>query len=413
MKPISYLLFFYFLLAFSVSCSREGSTSTASAAGAAQPPQAVRALPASLADVPLEIAAIGNVEASSTVEVKARVTAPVVKVHFAEGQDVRAGQLLFELDPEPFQRQIGEIEANIARDAALAKQAVANIAREEATWKNLATVAESSRKLNREGILSQTQTDQAIANADAAKASLEAAKAAVESAKAAEKADRARLNETRLSLEYTKVVAPISGRAGVISAKTGNLARQHDNTLVTLLQNTPVHVAFSVPENLLPEIRKRHGGGSQLNVTAVTSDGHTSTGKLEFIDSAVDSTTGGIKLKGVFANADRSLWPGQFVNVKILLNLEQGRVVIPAQATQTGPNGKYVWVLDPATSTVSMRTINISRNVTMPQKGELAVVTSGLQAGENVITEGQKRLTTGTKVRLLQQQQPAAGAGAN
>lgn len=414
MKPISYLLFFYFLLAFSVSCSREGSTQTAAAAGGAQPPQAVRALPASLADVPLEIAAIGNVEASSTVEVKARVTAPVVKVHFAEGQDVRAGQLLFELDPEPFQRQIGEIEANIARDAALAKQAVANIAREEATWKNLATVAESSRKLNREGILSQTQTDQAIANADAAKASLEAAKAAVESAKAAEKADRARLNETRLSLEYTRVVAPISGRAGVISAKTGNLARQHDNTLVTLLQNTPVHVAFSVPENLLPEIRKRHGAGSPLNVTAVTADGHASTGTLDFIDSAVDSTTGGIKLKGVFANTDRSLWPGQFVNVKILLSLEQGRVVIPAQATQTGPNGKYVWVLDPATSAVSMRTITISRNVTMPQKGELAVVTSGLQAGENVITEGQKRLTSGTKVRLLQQQeQQPAGAGAN
>jgi multidrug efflux system membrane fusion protein len=403
-------LFFYFLLAFSVSCSRDGSTPTAAAAGGAQPPQAVRALPASLADVPLEIAAIGNVEASSTVEVKARVTAPVVKVHFAEGQDVRAGQLLFELDPEPFQRQIGEIEANIARDAALAKQAVANIAREEATWKNLATVAESSRKLNREGILSQTQTDQAIANADSAKASLEAAKAAVESARAAEKADRARLHETQLSLEYTKVLAPISGRAGVISAKTGNLARQHDNTLVTLLQNTPVHVTFSVPENLLPEIRKRHGAGSQLNVTAVTADGHTSTGKLDFIDSAVDSTTGGIKLKGVFANADRSLWPGQFVNVKILLNLEQGRVVIPSQATQTGPNGKYVWVLDPATSAVSMRTITISRNVTMPEKGELAVVTSGLQAGENVITEGQKRLNNGTKVRLLQQ--PAA-AGAN
>lgn len=385
-----------------LACSRQENTA---AAGSAQPAQAVRALQASVADVPLEIAAIGNVEASSTVEVKARVTAPVLKVHFAEGQDVREGQLLFELDAEPFVRQIGEIEANIARDAALARQATANIAREEATWRNLDTIANSSRKLQRDGILSRTQADQAVANAEAAKAAVDASKAAVESARAAEKANRARLHEARLLLDYTKVLAPISGRAGVIAAKQGSLARQHDNTLVTLLQNTPVHVAFSVPENLLPEIRKRQSGGASLPVTAVTADRQESTGKLEFIDSAVDPSTGGIRLKAVFANSGRALWPGQFVNVRILLNVEQNRVIITSQAVQTGPRGRYVWILDPATSTVSMRDIVVARNVTVAGKGEMAVIASGLQSGDTVITEGQKRLTSGTKVRLLQAQQ--------
>jgi len=344
------------------------------------------------------------VEASSTVEVKARVTAPVVKVHFAEGQDVREGQLLFELDAEPFERQIAEIEANIARDVALAKQAAANIAREEATWKNLETVAASSRQLNKEGILSKSQTDQAIANAESAKAGLDAARAAVESAKAAEKANRARLHEMRLSLDYAKVRAPISGRAGVIAAKQGSLARQHDNTLVTLLQNAPVHVAFSVPEQMLLEVRKRQSGGA-LAVTATAAGGQPVTGRLEFIDSAVDATTGGIKLKAIFPNPDRTLWPGQFVNVRILLSVEADRVVVTSQAVQTGPRGKFLWVLDPATSTVSMREVQVARNFMSPTQGELAVIASGLRAGESVITEGQKRLTSGAKVRVLQQQQ--------
>lgn len=382
------------------SCGREAGPAAASA----PPAQAVRAIEAFAADVPLEISAVGNVEASSAVEVKARVTAPVLRVHFAEGQDMRQGQLLFELDAEPFVRQIAEIEANIVRDIALARQAEAIIARDQASWKNLNAIAARSLQLQKEGILSREQADQAVTNADAAKAAVDAGRAAVESAKAAEQADRARLQETKLLVDYTKIYAPMSGRAGVIATKQGSLAKQHDNTLVTLLQATPAHVSFSVPESLLAAVRK-YQSQKPLQITAVVAGDLSSTGQLEFIDNTVDPGTGGIKMKALFPNGDRVLWPGQFVNVKARLNLEAARVVVSSQAVQTGPRGKYVWVLNAADSTVTMRDIEVMRLYTMAGRGELAVVGSGLQAGDRVISEGQKRLTPGTKVRLL-----AAGA---
>ena len=378
------------------SCARNDSAASANAPVA----QAVRAIQATTADVPLEIAAIGNVEAISTVEVKSRVTAPVVRVHFGEGQDVREGQLLFDLDAEPFQRQLGEIEANIARDIANGKQAEANIARDQANLKNLEAIARRSLELQKEGILSREQADQSVANADAAKAAVAASRAAVESAKAAEKAGRARLLEVRLLIDYTKIHAPISGRAGAIATKQGSLAKQYDNTLVTLLQTAPVYVSFSVPENLLPQVRL-HQSQSPMSIAAVTADNRTSNGVLQFIDNTVDVSTGGIKLKAQFSNADRLLWPGQFVNVRARLSMERGRVLISSQAVQTGPNGKYVWILSQPDSTVAMRDISVLRLYTPPGRSEQAVIGSGLTAGDNVISEGQKRLGPGVKVRLL------------
>jgi membrane fusion protein, multidrug efflux system len=396
-QPLSPRTSVVLLLALATACSRD--TGTTSASANAPPAQAVRTTQATVADVPLEIAAIGNVEASATIEVKARVTSPVTKVHFTEGQDVREGQLLFELDPEPFQRQLAEIEANIARDVANAKQAEANIARDQANSKNIDSIAKRTVQLQKEGIFSREQADQSMTNADAAKAAVDAGRAAVESAKAAERANRARLQETRLSLEYTKIYAPISGRAGVIATKQGSLAKQHDNTLVTLLQSAPVDVSFSVPENLLPQIRK-YQSEKPMTIIAVTSDRST-TGVLSFIDSAVDTTTGAIRLKALFANTDRLLWPGQFVNVRARLDMEQQRVLVSAQAVQTGPRGKFVWALNPADNTVSIRDVAVLRLYTPAGKTEQAVIGSGLKAGENVIIEGQKRLAPNTKVRIL------------
>jgi multidrug efflux system membrane fusion protein len=379
------------------SCSREGASASASAN--APPAQAVRTTQATAADVPLEIAAIGNVEASATIEVKARVTSPITKVHFIEGEDVREGQLLFELDAEPFQRQLAEIEANIARDVANAKQAEANIVRDQAHSKNVDAIAKRSVQLQKEGILSREQADQSMTNADAAKAAVDAGRAAAESAKAGERANRARLQETRLFLDYTKIYAPISGRAGVIATKQGSLAKQHDNTLVTLLQSAPVDVSFSVPENLLPQIRK-YQSEKPMTIVAVTSDRST-TGVLNFIDSAVDTTTGAIRLKATFTNADRLLWPGQFVNVRARLDVERQRVLVSAQAVQTGPRGKFVWALNPADNTVSIRDVAVLRLHTPAGKSEQAVIGSGLAPGESVIIEGQKRLAPNTKVRIL------------
>jgi multidrug efflux system membrane fusion protein len=348
------------------------------------------------ADVPLEIAAIGNVEAISMVDVKARLTAPVLKVLFTEGQDVRQGQPLFELDPEPVKRQIAEMEANIAKDVANERQAEANIARDEAAFKNMESLSKRGSQLLKEGILSREQAEQSESNASAAQASVEADRAALESAKAAANADRARLQQTRLQLEYTKVYAPISGRAGAINIKQGGLAKENDVTLVTILQTAPIYVSFAVPENLLPEVRK-YNASKPLQITAISSDNAVSTGRLEFIDNAVDTSSGTIRLKAQFANASRALWPGQFVNVRATLSVERGRILLNSQAVQTGPQGKYVWVYNPADSTVSMRDVTVLRTT-----AEKAVIGAGLQPGESIVSEGQMRLAPGARVRLLQ-----------
>jgi multidrug efflux system membrane fusion protein len=365
------------------------------------PAVAVRAVPAVATDVPLEVAGIGNVEAMASVDVKSRITAPVLRVNFTEGQDVRQGELLFELDPETYHRQISEIEANIAKDVANEKQSDANIAKDEATLKNAQSVAQRGQELLKQGIFSKEQTDQVVSTADAAKASLDADRAALDSANASEKADRARLEQTKLLLDYTKIYAPIAGRAGAIQVKQGNLAKENDTTLVTILQTTPIYVSFSIPEDLLPEVRKYNAAGGSLAVTAVSADGSENAGTLKFIDNAVDTTTGPIKLKAVFDNPQRALWPGQFVNVRARLSLEHNRVLIPSRTVQTGPDGKYVWVVNPSDSTAAMRAIQVNRNYTPPGGAEQAVITSGLQAGEKVVSEGQLRLAPGAHVRLL------------
>lgn len=380
-------------------CSRGG-------VGAAGPPSgppatAVRAVSAMSADVPLEVAGIGNVEAMASVDVKSRITAPVLRVNFGEGQDVRQGELLFELDPETYHRQISEIEANIAKDVATEKQSSANIAKDEATLRNAQSVAQRGQELLKEGIFSKEQTDQVVSTAEAAKASLDADRAALDSADAAEKADRARLEQTKLLLDYTKIYAPISGRAGAIQVKQGNLAKENDTTLVTILQTTPIYVTFSIPEDMLPEVRKYNGVSGALAVTAVSADGSTNRGTLKFIDNEVDSTTGTIKLKAVFDNPQRALWPGQFVNVRARLNLEHDRVLVPSRTVQTGPDGKYVWVVNPSNATASMRPVQVNRNYTPPGGVEESVITSGLQPGEKVVSEGQLRLAPGMHVRLL------------
>jgi multidrug efflux system membrane fusion protein len=371
---------------------------TAGASGG-PPPVAVRVVPATASDVPLEIAAIGNVEAIASVDVKSRITAPVLRVNFQEGQDVQKGELLFELDPETYHRQMTEVEANILKDAATEKQSAANIEKDQATLNNLQTLAERGTKLLKEGIFSREQNDLAVSNADAAKASIDADRAALESAKATEAADRSRLAQMKLSLSYTSIYAPISGRAGAIQVKQGNLAKENDTTLVTLLQVSPIYVSFSVPENLLPEVR-RYDATKPLIVTAVSADNSVNTGTLRFIDNTVDATTGTIKLKAAFENSHRNLWPGQFVNVRAQLSVEHGRVLIPSQTVQTGPDGKYVWVLK-SDATAVMRPVQVLRNFTPSGHPEQAVIGSGLTAGDSVVSEGQLRLAPGSHVRIL------------
>ena len=389
------------------SCGKKEAASAAAMPAMAVPARAVAAVDS---DVPLEVSAVGNVEAIASVDIKSRVAGQVLRVNFQEGQDVRQGQLLFEIDPEPLQRQIAELQANVAKDVALEQQARANVTRDEAQLKQARASSDRGLALAKDGIFSKEQTEQVVATADASEATLAADRAAVESASASEKADRARLAETNLQLSYTNITSPMAGRAGVISVKAGNLIKDNDAALVTILQTSPIYVAFGVPEQLLPEVRK-YNSEHPLQIQAKLSDSETEIGTLHFIDSSVDATTGTIKLKASFANPKRDLWPGQFVNVQARLNVEHGRILIPSRTIQTGPQGKDVWVMNTSDNTVSMRPVSVERLYQSPKSGEQAVIGSGLKSGEMVISEGQMRLAPGAKVQLLKADTQMGQAG--
>jgi multidrug efflux system membrane fusion protein len=372
----------------------------------------VRTVAALARDVPLDASAVGTVEAISSVDVKSRVAGQILRVDFQEGQNVEEGQLLFEIDPEPLQRQLAEIQADIAKDAALEQQAHANVTKDQANIEQTAAAARRGLELSKEGIFSKEQTEQVVSTNAQAEAALKADQAAVESAVASSKADHARLAQTQLQLEYTKITAPISGRAGAIAVKAGNLIKDNDAALVTILEISPIYVSFGLPQQLLEDVRK-FNAEHPLVVRATPDGEHTLTGKLKFIDNTVDTATGTIKLKAEFSNTDRSLWPGQFVNVQAQLNVEHNRVTVPVKSIQTGPQGKYVWVMNSTTNAVEMRPVEVLRNFTPAQGAELAVIGSGLNAGDMVISEGQMRLAPGMKVRVLQPQTQMGQAGSD
>jgi membrane fusion protein, multidrug efflux system len=359
----------------------------------------VRVVSAVTRDIPLDIAGIGNAEAIASVDVKSRIAGQVARVCFEEGQDVHLGQLLFEMDRAPLLSQIAELNANIARDVAQEKQALANVTKDEAQLKSDRAKAGRGVELSKEGVFSREQTETLVSAAESSQANLEADRAAVESARAAKTADDAKLAQTRLQLGYTQITAPMSGRAGAVAIKQGSLVKDNDTMLVTILQVTPIYVSFSVPEQLLPQVRQ-YNGQRPLVVEAVAADDSAVQGKLEFIDNTVDITTGTIKLKASFDNQARKLWPGQFVNVRARLDVEKSRVVVPARTVQSGPQGKYVWVLN-GDETVAMRNVQVLRNYSASGSADQAVIGGGLKPGETVISEGQMQLMPGVKVRVL------------
>ncbi len=355
----------------------------------------VRAVPAVSSDVPLRVAAVGTVEAVNSVDVKSRVAGQIIRVDFREGDDVRAGQLLFEIDPEPLHRQIAELEAEIAKDNALEQQARANLAKDQAQLKQARAAADRGEALSKDGIYSKEQTEQVVATADAAQASLQADQAALESATASKTADTAKLAETKLQLDYTRITAPITGRAGAVSAKAGNLIKDNDTALVNILQVSPIYVAFGVPEQMLGDIR-RNNAQQALPVVADVQGQGSETGKLNFIDNTVDNTTGMVKLKAVFNNPKRALWPGQFVNVQAQIQTERGRILIPSRTLQNGPDGKYVWVMDAANNTVAMRPVKVLRLV---QEGTGTVEEAVLAGGRKTRRDGGVRRADAVSAR--------------
>ncbi|MBI4681716.1 MAG: efflux RND transporter periplasmic adaptor subunit [Nitrospirae bacterium] len=368
MRIKTFLIRFCFLysvccLLFISSCSKEKQK---------EPPKGmtapVTAASAIKKTVPVQLHAIGNVEAYSTVEIKARAGGELMSVNFREGQDVNKGDLLFTIDPRPYRTALEAAQANLAKDTALSKKADNDVVR--------------YTELSRDQLVSRDDYEKILANAEALRATLEADRSAVENA--------------GLQLSYCSVYAPVSGRTGSLLANQGNLIKANDDKpMVVINQVQPVYAAFSVPEQNLADIKKYTAGG-KLRVEAFTSneDRNAEEGVLTFIDNTVDTATGTIKLKATFSNKDKRLWPGQFVNISITLASYSDAVVVPSQAVQTGQKGQYIFIVKDDL-TVESRPVEVKMMI----NGE-TVISSGLQSGEKVVTDGHLRLVPGAKVEI-------------
>src|SRR6267142_1465337 len=323
-------------------------------AGKGPPAVPVTVAPVAQETVPIELRAIGNVEAYSTVALKARVDGQIVAVNFREGQPVRKGAVLFRIDPRPYAAALRQAEANALRDAAARDQARSQEKRYQ--------------ELLDKNFISKEAYAQIRTNAATAEATASASQAALENA--------------RLNLEYCTIPSPLDGYVGRVLLQAGNQVR-------------PVYVNFAVPEQSLPEVRKYMAAGPLMVEVLPTDAGQRRVeGQLIFIDNAVDPTTGTIRLRAQFDNADAALWPGQFVNVSVRLYEQADAIVIPSPAVQNGPQGQYVYVVGPDL-VADVRKITVLRT-----DGERTIVATGLQKGERVVTRGQLRLGAKTRVQV-------------
>jgi len=357
-------------------------------------------------DVPIDLAAIGNVEAFVTNSVRSQVTGTLVEVAFREGDVVKQGQLLFQLDRRPFEAALAQAEANLTRDKALLAQAEAQLSRDASNAEYQQLTAERQAQLTQRGIISKDQAEQARAAADATAGTVKADKANIESARAQLVAQDAAVENARVQLGYTTIRSPLEGQTGSLAVKLGGLVTANQTELMTIARVQPVYVTFTVPAIHLATI-KRHKADGALTVNAIPQDGDPqgASGTLTFVDNAVDMTTDTIKLKATFANTDRRLWPGQFARVVLRLAMLPHAVVVPQQAVQTGQDGQYVFVVKPD-STVEQRPVTPGQRVDQD-----LVIDKGLKPGEVVVTEGQLRLEQGTRVTTDTGAAPGAGGG--
>lgn len=329
------------------------------------------------ADVPVLLQAIGSVQAYNLVTIKSRVDGQIVAVDFTEGQDVKAGTPLIHIDPRPYQAALEQAEANKQKD----EVQLASVQQDLARWTELVA----------QGYKSRQTYDQT--------------KAQVEQFKAAIKGDEAQINTARLNLGYATIRAPIDGRLGAKLVDVGNMVRATEAAgLVTLAQLKPIMVTFTLPQEHQHKLREKQAR-APLEVQAYGEDNKTplAVGKLTLIDNVIEQATGTIRLKATFDNADERLWPGEFINVRVVLNMRRGVPTVPAQTVQEGPTGHYAYVIKDD-ETVERRAVEVA-----VVQGGVAVIAKGLSGGEKVVVEGQYRLTQGARVRIVPPKQGATG----
>ena len=343
-------------------------------AGQGQPAAPVLVAQTEMADVPVVLSAIGTVQARASVAIKSRVDGHLFEANFREGQAVAKGDLLLRIDPRPFAAQLRQAEAALARDRSQLAKVRADLARYG------------------------TLTEKGIAS----KQKYEEAQAAVSSLDATIRADEATVELARLQLDYTAIHAPIGGRAGSLLVSVGNLVKANDaSPLVVINEIRPVYVIFTLPEQHLDEIRRRMAqGGIVVDVRPTEDARPPATGPVDFVNNAVDSATGTIGLRATIANEDERLLPGQFVTVRVTMNILKGAIIVPSQAIQNGQKGPYVYVIKAGSLKDGRGDVEQRYIKTGIPFGANIVIQEGLAGGETVVTEGQMRLQPGGRVVL-------------
>jgi len=356
------------ILAAAVACRGKG------------PPPAAEAVPVRVGkvekkSVPLQIRNVGTIQPYVAVAVRAQVSGEITQVHFREGQDLKKGELLFTIDPRPYEAALAQAEAALARDRAQMENAQTDVKRYE--------------DLVKKDYVTQQQYDSVKATAAATAATVRLNLASVERA--------------RLDVAYCSIRAPMDGRSGSIMVQAGNVVKANDAMLVSINQVAPIYLTFAVPERELPEIRRRQNAG-RLSVEAEepATGRLLGRGDLTFVDNTVDRATGTITLKATFSNADRVLWPGEFVNAVLTLATEANAIVAPTGAVQNGQQGTYAFVVK-SDATVESRPVTVARNA-----ADGVVIAKGLAAGETVVTDGQLRLSPGAKIEVVTAEGAAA-----
>ncbi|GAB7079095.1 efflux RND transporter periplasmic adaptor subunit [Megalodesulfovibrio paquesii] len=349
--------------------------------GTPQPAPVLEAV-AAVESVPEVVAAVGNVEAANTVSIKARINGELVKVHFAEGQEVKKGEVLFTIDPRPLEAEVRQAKANLERNQALMRKAEEDNRRYE--------------RLVNERIISREQFEEKMTNLAALQAQVKADEAAVESA--------------QVELTYAVIRSPIDGRTGQTLVDEGNMIKANaDEAMVVIQQIEPIFVQFSVPEARLAEVMARFKEAAlEVRAAPPGQEQQQAEGALTFIDNTVDRKTGAIALKARFENKDHRLWPGQFVNVQMVLGVRDKVVTVPSQAIMASSQGDAVYVIKDD-NTVEFRPVKTDEQLGSGLEGK-AVVESGLSGGERVVTDGHLRLAPGRPVEVRNAPQQAGGA---
>lgn len=386
-----------------------GCTNKAAQQGFERPPAPVSVTEAVMQDVPNYIDAIGKTVAREVVSIQPQVSGRILKIHFTDGASVRKGDLLFTIDPRPFEANLHQAEANVSKDLAVKKQAEANLAKDAAQQRYSELEARRYGTLVEQGVVSREQYDQSESNAESLKATVEADRAAIHSAEESIKVDGAAVDSTKVELSYCYIRSPIDGRAGQRLADVGNVVNPGgagnnsnssasgstpSNALLVIERIDPIYADFTIPQDNLAIVQEQMREGTLKTEVRLPDATDPIAGQLTFLDNAVQNATGTINLRATVPNTDHRFWPGRFVNIRLVLSTIRGAILVPAAAPQMSAKGSFVYVVK-QDSTAEQRPVTLGQ-----RHGDLIVIESGVQAGERVVTNGQIGVTPGGKVRV-------------